>query len=63
MQTLKVHLAPTGDWPSDHGKPCQTGPKEPMPAHQKITGDNKLYIYIFAFFCMWFFSVGFAGFF
>ena len=52
MQTLKVHLAPTGDWPSDHGKPCQTGPKEPMPAHQKITGDNKLYIYIFAFFCM-----------
>ena len=52
MQTLKVHLAPTGDWPSDHGMPCQTGPKEPMPAHRKITGDNKLYIYIFAFFCM-----------
>ena len=52
MQTLKVHLAPTGDWPSDHGKPCQTGPKEPMPAHRKITGDNKLHIYIFAFFCM-----------
>ena len=47
MPLFKVHPAPTGDSPTDHGKPCQTGPKGPMPAHWKGTGDVKI-----LFFCL-----------
>ena len=37
--TIKVHPAPTGYSPTDHGKPCQTGSEGLMPAHRKGTGN------------------------